>query len=66
MYRLIVSELAHQDLDNIVSYIAIKLANPMAARDFLNEVDSCCYYEYSRLYNHLPITGDFFMPIFKG
>jgi plasmid stabilization system protein ParE len=39
MYKLIVSELAHQDLDKIVSYIAVKLANPTAASDFLDEVD---------------------------
>jgi plasmid stabilization system protein ParE len=41
MYRLVVSELAHEDLDNIVSYIAIHLANPVAALNFLNEVEKC-------------------------
>jgi len=35
MYKLIVTELAHQDLDNIVSYIAVQLANPAAASNFL-------------------------------
>lgn len=40
-YKLYVSELAHQDLDKIVSYIAVQLANPIAAREFLNEVDKC-------------------------
>ncbi|HBQ86239.1 MAG TPA: type II toxin-antitoxin system RelE/ParE family toxin [Syntrophomonas sp.] len=44
MYRLVVSELAHIDLDNIVSYVAIQLANPMAATDFLNEVEKCYSY----------------------
>jgi toxin ParE1/3/4 len=44
MYKLIVSELAHQDLDNIVSYIATQLANPMAAGDFIDEVDKCYGY----------------------
>jgi hypothetical protein len=39
MYKLVVTELAHQDLDNIVSYIAIQLANPAAASDFLDKVD---------------------------
>lgn len=38
MYELCVSELAHRDLDRIVSYIAVQLANPMAASDFLDEV----------------------------
>jgi len=38
MYRLVVSELAHRDLDNIVSYIAVHLANPIAATNFLDEV----------------------------
>lgn len=44
MYKLIVSELAHQDLDNIVSYIAIQLANPAAASEFLDEVEKCYGY----------------------
>jgi plasmid stabilization system protein ParE len=41
MYKLFISELAHQDLDNIILYITVQLANPMAARDFLDEVDKC-------------------------
>jgi plasmid stabilization system protein ParE len=44
MYELIVTELAHQDLDSIVSYIAIHLANPKAASDFLDEVNKCYSY----------------------
>lgn len=41
MYKLYVSEYAHQDLDNIVSYIAVQLSIPVAAGDFLSEVDKC-------------------------
>jgi len=41
MYRLVVSEFAHRDLDNIVSYIAIQLVNPTAATNFLDEVEKC-------------------------
>lgn len=41
MYKLVVTELAHQDLDNIVSYIAIELANSIATSDLLDEVDKC-------------------------
>lgn len=44
MYRLVVSELAHRDLDNIVAYIAGELANPVAAANFLDEVGKC--YDY--------------------
>jgi len=44
MYKLIISEFAHQDLDSIVSYIAVQLANPMAASGFLDEVEKC--YDY--------------------
>jgi toxin ParE1/3/4 len=44
MYELIVTELAHQDLDRIVYYIAVELVNPIAATDFLDEVDRC--YEF--------------------
>ena len=41
MYKLLVTELAHQDLDNIVSYIVVQLANPQAAADFLDAVADC-------------------------
>ncbi|CQR74969.1 Plasmid stabilization system protein [Sporomusa ovata DSM 2662] len=41
MYKLIISELAHQDLDNIVSYMVVQLANSQAATDFLNDVFTC-------------------------
>jgi len=44
MYKLIVSELAHQDLDSIISYIAVQLANPVAASNFLDEVVRCYGY----------------------
>ena len=44
MYKLILTELAYQDLDKIVSYIAEELANPIAAGDFLDEVDKCYAY----------------------
>lgn len=44
MYRLVVSELAHGDLDNIFSYIAIQLANPIATTNFLDEVEKCYGY----------------------
>ena len=44
MFRLVVSELAHSDLDNIISYIAVQLANPIAATDFLDEVEKCYGY----------------------
>ncbi|MFZ5986616.1 MAG: type II toxin-antitoxin system RelE/ParE family toxin [Bacillota bacterium] len=41
MYKLVITELAHQDLDKIVSYIAVELVNPIAAGNFLDEVDKC-------------------------
>lgn len=46
MYKLKISELAHKDLDKIVSYIVVQLANPKAASDFLDEVEKC--YDYIR------------------
>jgi toxin ParE1/3/4 len=51
VYKLLVTELAHQDLDNIVSYIAVQLANPKAAEDFLDEVTTC----YGFLKNNHPM-----------
>jgi plasmid stabilization system protein ParE len=44
MYRLVIAELAHEDLDSIVSYIAVQLVNPMAAAKFLDEVEKCYGY----------------------
>jgi plasmid stabilization system protein ParE len=44
MYRLTISELAHKDLDNIVSYIAVQLVNPHAAANFLDELEKCYSY----------------------
>lgn len=44
MYKLIISELAHDDLDGIVSYIAVELANPIAAANFVKEVERCYGY----------------------
>ena len=41
MYSLIVSEHAHRDLENIVAYIAVQLANPTAATNLLDEVEKC-------------------------
>jgi plasmid stabilization system protein ParE len=41
MYELIITELAEQDLDGIVEYIAVKLANPEAAGAFLDKVAAC-------------------------
>lgn len=41
MYKLVVSELAHKDLDDIVSYIAIELVNSVAATNLLDEIEKC-------------------------
>lgn len=52
MYRLVVSEFAYKDLDNIVSYIAVQLANPIAATNFLNEVEKCYRYLKNNPFMH--------------
>ena len=41
MYELLITEFAEQDLDGIVEYIAVKLANPSAAETFLDSVEDC-------------------------
>jgi len=41
MYKLVVTKLAADDLDGIVRYITIKLANPAAATVFLDKVEKC-------------------------
>lgn len=40
-YKIIETDLALQDLDEIIAYIALTLANPSAARSFVDEVESC-------------------------
>ena len=44
MYKLEITELALNDLDSIVEYIAVQLANPTAAGNFLGEVEKCYGY----------------------
>lgn len=41
MYKLTITELAQNDLDEIVKYILVECANKMAAVSFLDEVDKC-------------------------
>ncbi|GAU79806.1 type II toxin-antitoxin system RelE/ParE family toxin [Fusibacter sp. 3D3] len=41
MYKLTITELAQNDLDEIVKYILLECANKMAAVSFLDEVDKC-------------------------
>ncbi len=40
-YKVLETELAQQDLDNILSYIALSLANPTAASAFADAVEDC-------------------------
>jgi plasmid stabilization system protein ParE len=44
-YKLSVTELAHEDLSNIISYMAVELSNKPAAVQFIGEVEKC----YDRL-----------------
>lgn len=44
-YELIVTDAAHDDLDDAFDYIARRLANPTAAADLFAEVEKC----YSQL-----------------
>lgn len=40
-YKIIETELAEQDLDNILGYIVRSLANPSAAASFADAVEAC-------------------------
>ena len=40
-YKLIVTEAAHNDLDEALGYIAGRLANPAAAAHLLEQVEAC-------------------------
>ena len=41
MYKVVISELAQTDLDEIVQYMIFQLLNPAAATRFLDEVEAC-------------------------
>jgi plasmid stabilization system protein ParE len=41
LYKLKITDLAHEDIDAIVGHIAIKLAAPKAASNFANRVEDC-------------------------
>jgi len=41
MYRLVITDLAEDDLDDIVKYIAIELSAPVAASDLIDVVEEC-------------------------
>jgi toxin ParE1/3/4 len=41
MFKLLITELAHQDLDDIVSYISVQLGNVGAAARLLDDLDQC-------------------------
>lgn len=38
-YNLVISKEAHKDIDDIVHYIAVELANPTAAASFLDVIE---------------------------
>lgn len=40
-YRVIETELASRDLDSILRYITVELANPSAASAFADELEAC-------------------------
>jgi len=41
MYKLVITELAEDDLDEIVKYIAVELTAPTAATAFIDAVSEC-------------------------
>lgn len=41
MYRLVITELAHNDLEAITDYLSTELDNPIAACAFLDEIEKC-------------------------
>ena len=49
-YKVVATELAVQDLNGILEYIAVSLSNPTAAAAFADEVEKC----YAGL-EHMPL-----------
>lgn len=44
MYELVLTKLAEDDLDNIVHYLSVILANPLAATVFLDRLEEVCQF----------------------
>ena len=71
MYKLVITELAQSDLDSIVNYIAVHLANPTAAGHFLDRVEECYEslktnpYIYSKS-NDIRLKEDFRKAVIKN
>ncbi len=45
-YKLMVTDAAHSDLDDVLEYISQRLSNPTAAAKLLAEVEKCCKQPY--------------------
>ena len=57
-YKVIVTDDAHEDMDEAVSYIALSLANPSAASSLLAEIEAC--FEQLRAFPfYYPSCGSF-------
>lgn len=56
MYKLNITKLADDDLDKIIEYISVDLANPSAATEFLTEVINC--YEYLKTNPYIYAVAD--------
>lgn len=55
MFKLVITELAQEDLEGIVEYIAIDLANTTAASEFLSKVQECYGYLKKNPYIYAPV-----------
>ncbi|EFP62442.1 type II toxin-antitoxin system RelE/ParE family toxin [Erysipelotrichaceae bacterium AF15-26LB] len=40
-YKVVMSESAEYDLEQILNYLTVKLYNPIAATNFVNKLESC-------------------------
>lgn len=61
-YDLVISDNADRDVDGIVSYIAVELANPPAASAFLDRLSAC----YDRLEENPALYALTAHPIFRA
>lgn len=41
MYSIYITDLAHEDFDSIISYMAIQLSAPTAATEFADAIEKC-------------------------
>ena len=59
-YKLLISDRAHEQLDSIIEYVAVKLSNPTAAAAILSDIEDV-YDRLTEMPESMPLCDDPFL-----